>query len=411
MFGNKKPILERALDEPSLQKSRKYIRTQLNKAPNFESVNLQVGPLCNKSCSHCYSDFGPHRKESLEMEVVDAICSPENKDIESICLTDGEPFLEKHKPALAKLAQSFGYNQWGNSYGKKRPRELSIITNGAFARNMEQTKEWLTYMKDNGWDLDSGNHALNVSCGPTYDVPHSNYANIIGATEDVFGLGPQTKIGFSFLGFGNLDEENELIGKIESQIKKDLQRPMDFNAFFGNHSNEMFEKAKSSRSHIEIPLAYSPCSPEGRALSLNLNYDAGAFDNLRDMPFLVDIHSPMMTISHNGEISSGNSQRCVAPGKVYGNIKDISLIEAACKMIHDPVFSAHNLGGVRFLSYLARKVKPDFPVSGKVVCNTCQEIYSDSGLVEKIRDNLGDKKRTVQAYRRYLEEMGTPKNN
>jgi hypothetical protein len=408
MFGRRKTILERARDKPRLQKSNKYIQAQLRRAPNIHFAVVQVGPLCNRACSHCYSDFGPHRKDSLEMEVVEALSSPENDYIQSVCLTDGEPFLNKNKPVLSRLAQSFGREQSANVMGEIYSRELNIITNGAFARNMKETKEWFLYMKDNGWDLESGNHILSVSCGPTYDVALSNYSNIVGATEDIFGLTTETKLGFSFLGYRD-EKEIDLIKKIEAQIRRDIGKPMDFGMFHGNHTVKFFKKTRSSDDHIKLPLAYNLCCPEGRGSSLNLGYDVGSFDNIKDMPFSVDVSSPPMTISYNGEISFGGSQRCVAPGKVYGNIKDIPLIEAANKMIHDPVFSAQNLGGIRFLSYLAQQVKPSFSASGKIVCNTCQEIFSDSGLVDKIRDSLGDRDRTVQSYRKYLDEIGLPK--
>ena len=128
-------IIESARMDYSVLGTDAYIEAQMKVAPDLSSVVLQIGPACNLSCSHCYGDFGRHRTERPSVETVKNILR-DNRFVEDVCLTDGEPFMPENRPVLSYLAQQ-----------SKKRINLHIITNGVFGETEQSAQEWFQFMK------------------------------------------------------------------------------------------------------------------------------------------------------------------------------------------------------------------------------------------------------------------------
>ena len=79
------------------------------KRDQLETLQVNLGYLCNQSCLHCHVNAGPTRKENLQEEVVDDIIRfLENNNIKKLDLTGGAPELNPHFRKLVSAAYSMG---------------------------------------------------------------------------------------------------------------------------------------------------------------------------------------------------------------------------------------------------------------------------------------------------------------
>ena len=85
------------------------IQTDFPRVKRGELHTLQVnlGYLCNLSCSHCHVNAGPRRTELLDLETVDLILACINKhNIQSLDLTGGAPEMNPHFKSLVRSARA-----------------------------------------------------------------------------------------------------------------------------------------------------------------------------------------------------------------------------------------------------------------------------------------------------------------
>lgn len=75
----------------------------------LETVQVNLGYLCNISCTHCHVNAGPHRKELMDRETIDLILEfLDRHQIKNLDVTGGSPEMNPHFRELVTSARSLG---------------------------------------------------------------------------------------------------------------------------------------------------------------------------------------------------------------------------------------------------------------------------------------------------------------
>ena len=76
----------------------------------LDTLQVNVGYLCNQQCVHCHVNAGPKRKEIMQRDVIDNIIQylEASKNIETLDLTGGAPELNPHFRDLVTTARNMG---------------------------------------------------------------------------------------------------------------------------------------------------------------------------------------------------------------------------------------------------------------------------------------------------------------
>ena len=79
------------------------------KRAELETLQVNLGYLCNQSCLHCHVNAGPLRKENMNEETIeDIVHFLRNSNIKKLDLTGGAPELNPHFRYLVKTATDMG---------------------------------------------------------------------------------------------------------------------------------------------------------------------------------------------------------------------------------------------------------------------------------------------------------------
>lgn len=131
----------------------------LNRLSNFafpcQRVNFRFTYHCNIACSHCYNSSGPHAtQQHLDLgAMLHSIAHMPEAGMHALNLTGGEPFL--YPEELLTLIAA------GRTAGL---REISIYTNGFWARTPAHATRMLSRLKEAGFMACARDH-LKVSAG------------------------------------------------------------------------------------------------------------------------------------------------------------------------------------------------------------------------------------------------------
>jgi len=75
----------------------------------LESLQVNLGYLCNQTCQHCHVNAGPNRTEQMTAETVDLVLAVlKARQIETLDLTGGAPELNSHFRYLVSHARDLG---------------------------------------------------------------------------------------------------------------------------------------------------------------------------------------------------------------------------------------------------------------------------------------------------------------
>ena len=75
----------------------------------LETLQVNLGYLCNQSCQHCHVDAGPNRKEQMQRKTVDdLIVFLQKSDIKTLDLTGGAPEMNENFRYLVSAARKQG---------------------------------------------------------------------------------------------------------------------------------------------------------------------------------------------------------------------------------------------------------------------------------------------------------------
>lgn len=70
---------------------------ELRSAPALETLQVNVGKLCNQACKHCHVDAGPNRTEIMSRETVEQVLAAVRRfRIQVLDITGGAPELNPH---------------------------------------------------------------------------------------------------------------------------------------------------------------------------------------------------------------------------------------------------------------------------------------------------------------------------
>lgn len=91
------PLLE-VTDFPPIKRAR------------LDTLQVNLGYLCNQQCVHCHVDAGPKRKEIMQRDTIDDIINylEASTNIETLDLTGGAPELNPHFRDLVVTARNMG---------------------------------------------------------------------------------------------------------------------------------------------------------------------------------------------------------------------------------------------------------------------------------------------------------------
>jgi radical SAM/Cys-rich protein len=76
---------------------------------SLETLQVNLGYLCNLSCVHCHVNAGPHRTEQMDRETIDVLLALlDRAAIHTLDLTGGAPELNPHFRYLVRQARALG---------------------------------------------------------------------------------------------------------------------------------------------------------------------------------------------------------------------------------------------------------------------------------------------------------------
>lgn len=75
----------------------------------LETLQVNLGYLCNQQCQHCHINAGPHRSEVMSRETVEAVLRfVEHNPVRLLDLTGGAPEMNPHFRELVRRARELG---------------------------------------------------------------------------------------------------------------------------------------------------------------------------------------------------------------------------------------------------------------------------------------------------------------
>ena len=75
----------------------------------LETLQVNIGYLCNQTCQHCHVDAGPNRKEQMQRHTVDELIAfLQESDVRVLDLTGGAPEMNENFRYLVERARSLG---------------------------------------------------------------------------------------------------------------------------------------------------------------------------------------------------------------------------------------------------------------------------------------------------------------
>lgn len=82
---------------------------QLRRAGTVETLQVNVGKLCNQACKHCHVDASPKRTEIMTRETIDQVIAALRKfDVSTLDITGGAPELNPSFRHLVAAAHALG---------------------------------------------------------------------------------------------------------------------------------------------------------------------------------------------------------------------------------------------------------------------------------------------------------------
>jgi len=147
-------------------------RHKLTLAPlSIDTLQVNVGKLCNQACHHCHVDASPFRTEIMERRTVDRCLEilRDHTDIKNLDLTGGAPELNPHFDDFVIEARKLGkhvmvrHNLTVTFDGHPRTKESKRYLPEFFAQHQVEVISSLPYYQDYFTDKQRGKGVFDKS--------------------------------------------------------------------------------------------------------------------------------------------------------------------------------------------------------------------------------------------------------
>ncbi|TWT64033.1 arsenosugar biosynthesis radical SAM (seleno)protein ArsS [Rubinisphaera italica] len=102
-------LLESSNELPRFQETLTSLGTHALTASGIETLQVNVGRVCNQTCSHCHVDAGPDRKENMSAEVAEACLEFLSRaNVNTLDITGGAPEMNPSFRRLVTQAHKLG---------------------------------------------------------------------------------------------------------------------------------------------------------------------------------------------------------------------------------------------------------------------------------------------------------------
>lgn len=107
--GQQRAILEENSEFPAFSDLLSECGTQVLTARGIDTLQVNVGRVCNQTCGHCHVDAGPDRKESMTIEVAEACLDfLARANVRTLDITGGAPEMNPYFRLLVSRAHRQG---------------------------------------------------------------------------------------------------------------------------------------------------------------------------------------------------------------------------------------------------------------------------------------------------------------
>ena len=138
---------------------------------SIETLQVNVGKLCNQACQHCHVDASPYRTEEMDRKTVDQCLKilKDNTAIKNLDITGGAPELNAHFDHFVTEARKIGkhvmirHNLTVTFDGHPRTKESKEYLPEFFARNRVEVISSLPYYQEYFTDKQRGKGAFRKS--------------------------------------------------------------------------------------------------------------------------------------------------------------------------------------------------------------------------------------------------------
>lgn len=138
---------------------------------SIETLQVNVGKLCNQACQHCHVDASPYRTEEMDLRTVDRCLKilGDHDTIRNVDITGGAPELNPHFDTLVTEAGAIGkhvmvrHNLTVTFDGHPRTKASKEYLPEFFARNHVEVISSLPYYQEYFTDKQRGKGAFKKS--------------------------------------------------------------------------------------------------------------------------------------------------------------------------------------------------------------------------------------------------------
>jgi radical SAM/Cys-rich protein len=138
---------------------------------SIETLQVNVGKLCNQACHHCHVDASPFRTEAMDRRTVDRCLEilRTHEAIKNVDITGGAPELNPHFEYFVEAARAAGkhvmvrHNLTVTFDGNPRTKESKAHLPEFFAANRVEVVSSLPYYQEYFTDKQRGKHVFTKS--------------------------------------------------------------------------------------------------------------------------------------------------------------------------------------------------------------------------------------------------------
>ena len=107
--SEQRQVLEQSGKWPSFGETLRAHDLPVLQSAGIEVLQVNVGKVCNQTCSHCHVDAGPDRRESMSRETAEAVVDTlQRAEIPTLDITGGAPEMNPHFGYLVEAARELG---------------------------------------------------------------------------------------------------------------------------------------------------------------------------------------------------------------------------------------------------------------------------------------------------------------